>query len=590
MQTQMKPADFIELSHILGNVIERSKPVFEQYLVRSREELCRQNFDPLNVNPLYTEFIERLSAHPDKILSLQNDLWLQYLKLWKHTTLKALGEETNDIVKPDKSDRRFSSEDWQINPLFDFLKQSYLLTCQAVQNAVHDVDGLDEYEKEKIAFHSQLFMNALSPSNYLMSNPDVIRETLSTGGANLVKGLENLLKDLERGNGSLKISTTDFEAFELGKNLATTKGEVVYQNELMQLIQYYPTTKTCFKRPLLIVPPWINKYYILDLQPENSFIKWLVDHGHNVFTISWVNPGAKLAGKKFEDYMASGVIEAMEEIKHITGEPDVNAIGYCLGGTLLATTLAYLAAKGQADQIASATFFATLIDFEHCGEMKMFLDDEQLAIMDRMMNEKGLFEARQLQQTFSLLRSNDLIWNFVVNNYLMGKEPFPFDLLYWNDDSTNMPARMHSYYLRHMYRDNLLKEPGGIVMKDTAIDLRKVKTPAYFLSTRDDHIAPWRATYEGTQLFSGKKTFTLSASGHVAGVINHPQKKKYCYWTDDQTPKDAEAWLEGSSKHQGSWWPHWLAWSKKYADKRIPARVPEQGIEPAPGSYVRVRA
>jgi polyhydroxyalkanoate synthase len=435
-----------------------------------------------------------------------------------------------------------------------------------MDKTVRSTDGLEKGKKEKLAFYTKLFADALSPTNFLLTNPEVLKETLKTGGENLVKGLENLVSDLERGNGELKISTTDYDAFELGRNIATTPGKVVYQNDLIQLIQYEPLTEQVTKRPLLIIPPWINKYYILDLREDNSLIRWAVEQGQTVFAVSWVNPDAKLAQKRFEDYMQEGILDALDTIQNITGEPDCNVVGYCLGGTLLAITLAFLAEKGQSDKIASATFLTTLLDFENSGDLKLFMDDEQLELMDREMAEKGVLEAKNLQKTFSLLRSNDLIWSFVVNNYLMGKEPFPFDLLYWNDDSTNMPAAMHSFYLRKMYRDNELTEPDGIEMFGTRIDLAKIRTPAYFLSTREDHIAPWKATYAGTKLINSESvTFTLAASGHIAGIVNSPAKKKYCYWTSSKVTderrmagtREARGWLMVAAlaeMDRPAWW------------------------------------
>ncbi|HRC27305.1 MAG TPA: alpha/beta fold hydrolase, partial [Alphaproteobacteria bacterium] len=408
--------------------------------------------------------------------------------------------------------------------------------------------------------------------------------------------LQNLLEDLERGDGELKISTTDYSAFAPGRNLAITPGKIVYENDLMQLIQYTPTTPRVFGRPVLVIPPWINKYYILDMRPDNSFLRWLVAQGHTVFTISWVNPDRRLAKKRFEDYLREGILKSLEVIGRITGEPSCNAVGYCLGGTLLSVALAFLAAKGQSEKITSATFLTTLIDFEESGELKLFIDDDQLALLDREMAEKGVLEARALQKTFSLLRSNDLIWSFVVNNYLMGKEPFPFDLLYWNDDSTNMPAAMHSFYLRKMYRDNLLTVPGGITVDGVPIDLKTIRTPAWVLSTREDHIAPWKATYAGARLLGGPATFTLAASGHIAGVVNPPEGKKYCFWTSAHLPEKPEAWLEKAQEKPGSWWPEWEAWLRKFGGdqtdsaSRIPGTMPGfKPIEDAPGRYVKVR-
>lgn len=587
---QSKAPDPVELSRALMDAHKRAQPILQDLLNRYGSNAPSDlNLDPLNVGTAYLDFIQQYWADPQKAIDIQTDYWQKSMQLWQASLLKFWGGTADPIVSPDKGDRRFKASEWDESAMFDFIKQSYLLTCNLMNDTVHKTQGLDEKKKEKLLFSTKLFADALSPTNFLMTNPEVIKETLATGGGNLVRGLENLLEDLERGKGELKISTTDYKAFELGRNIATTPGRVVYQNDLMQLIQYEPTTEKVFARPLLIISPWINKYYILDLREDNSFIKWAVDQGHTVFVTSWVNPDAKLAQKRFEDYMKDGIIAALDQIKKITDEPDCNVVGYCLGGTLLTITMAYLAAQKQENRIASATFLTTLIDFENSGEMKLFMDDDQLKEMDKSMAEHGVLEGKQLQQTFSLLRANDLIWSFVVNNYLMGKEPFPFDLLYWNDDSTNMPAAMHSFYLRKLYRDNLLCKPGGISMYSTPIDVRKIKTPSYYLSTREDHIAPWKATYATTQLTSGPKTFTLAASGHIAGIVNSPVKKKYCYWSAENTPADPEKWLESAQEQKGSWWPHWQKWIKAHGGKKIEARKPAPGIEAAPGSYVKVR-
>jgi polyhydroxyalkanoate synthase len=401
-----------------------------------------------------------------------------------------------------------------------------------------------------------------------------------------------LLSDLGLGDGRLSITMTDMKAFRLGENIATTPGKIVFQNNLMQLIQYAPSTTDVRKRPLLIIPPWINKFYVLDLQPKNSLIKWAVDQGHTVFVISWVNPDEKLAERGFEDYMLEGPVAALDAIRRATGERQVNAVGYCLGGTLLASTAAYLAANND-DRIASATYFVTLVDFSEVGDMAVFIDKEQLASLERRMRERGYLDAQDMAASFNMLRANDLIWSFVVNNYLLGKEQVPFDLLFWNSDSTRMPAAMHSFYLRKMYLENLLAEPGGITLAGTPIDLSKIKIPSFILSTREDHIAPWKSTYAATRLYLGPIKFVLSASGHMAGVISAPGSK-YGHWTNDDLPADPDQWFSGATSHQGSWWPVWDSWVTRWDDARVPARQPGGGnlpvIEDAPGSYVRVRA
>ncbi|MCE7885951.1 MAG: class I poly(R)-hydroxyalkanoic acid synthase [Alphaproteobacteria bacterium PRO2] len=583
--------DPVALGQALLGVYERAAPILENYFTRMGEDLAKQNFDPFHIKDVYLEFLNRMAADPEKFWQMQQGFWNDWFRLWQESAMKFLGEDGKTIIQPEKGDRRFKAPEWQESALFDYIKQSYLLTCHWMDKTVRGAEGLDADKKEKLVFYTKLFADALSPTNFLMTNPEVLKETLKTGGENLVKGLENLVADLERGGGELKISTTDYDAFKLGENIANTPGRVVYQNDLIQLIQYESATGEVFKRPLLIIPPWINKYYILDLREDNSFIRWAVQQGHTVFAVSWVNPDAELAQKRFDDYMQEGVLDALEQIRDITGEPDCNVVGYCLGGTLLAITLAWLAAKKQEKLIASATFLTTLLDFENSGDLKLFMDDSQLALMDQSMAEKGVLEAKNLQKTFSLLRANDLIWSFVVNNYLMGREPFPFDLLYWNDDSTNMPAAMHSFYLRKMYRDNQLTKPGGIRMLDTPIDLKKITAPAYFLSTREDHIAPWRATYAGIKLLGSEDVkFTLAASGHIAGIVNAPAKNKYCYWTSSKTSGPPGDWMDTAAQNEGSWWPHWQKWIAAYTGDKIPARKPGKGLEPAPGSYVKKKS
>jgi polyhydroxyalkanoate synthase len=578
------------LTAILAETAERLQPLVAEFMSKIDWDIGNQPLDPLNIRHAWASFFQRLYQDPDRLAELQIQYMKNWMHLWSESTKKFMGHPGQDLYQPEKSDRRFKSQAWQDSALFDFIKQSYLMTSRWMQQVVHDTEGLDDETRHKLEFYTRQFVDAMAPSNFLMTNPDVIQATLDSKGENLVRGMQNMLEDLERGKGHLKISTTDYNAFSLGKNIATTPGQVVYQNDLIQLIQYEPVTDKVHQRPLLIVPPWINKYYILDLRPDNSLVKWLTEQGHTVFVVSWVNPNIHLSRKTFADYMDEGILDALKQIEKATGEPDCNVIGYCIGGTLLATALAWLAAQGKDKHIASATFLTTLIDFTESGDIKVFIDDAQLHQLEEDMKEKGFFNARNLKDTFSLLRANDLIWSFVVNNYLLGKEPFPFDLLYWNDDSTNMPAEMHSFYLRNMYRDNKLAKPGEIVINGTPIDVHKIKTPAYFLSTKEDHIAPWRATYAATQIFSGPVTFTLSGSGHVAGVINPPAKNKYGYWTAPDHPAAPDAWFNKAVQHDGSWWNHWNTWIQPYAGDMVPADKPQNPIEPAPGSYVRMKA
>ena len=550
---------------------------------------------PASALSAYTEFMQELLSDPARLMEMQMNFYKDYMALIENTTARFLGKKEEPLIEPGKGDKRFRDAAWQESLLFDFIKQSYLLTSRWMQKAATNVDGLDKKVAEQIDFYTRQFADALSPSNFPLTNPEVLRATLETNGENLAKGLKNLLEDVEESKEMFTIQTADKQAFEVGKNLAATKGKVIYQNDLMQLIQYAPTTKTVYKTPLLIIAPWINKYYILDMQEKNSFVKWLVDQGHTVFITSWVNPDKELADKSFEDYMKQGPLEAIEAIEKATGEKEINIIGYCLGGTLLAATLAWLKAKKQHTSVQSATFLTTLIDFEKPGEIAVFIDEQQLDVMEKQMKEKGYFSGREMMTVFSMLRANDMIWNFVVNNYLLGKEPFPFDLLYWNSDATHLPAAMHVYYLRNMYQKNLLKKPGGLTLCGAKIDITTIETPSYFLSTKEDHIAPWQATYAATQIFKGPVRFVLSASGHVAGVVNPPANEKYCYWTNSKNPKKAEEWLKSAKEKQYSWWEDWNKWmgESKFADGKIPARTPGDGklkpIEDAPGSYVKVR-
>lgn len=577
----MSPAP---MAQILSDVIRRVQPLMAAAMEKTSKNVAG---DPLDVRGAYIEFLKSLLSNPEKLANLQIQYWQNWMAIWENVWQRYQGETLDDIYKPDTGDKRFKSDEWQNNMLFDFIKQSYLMTRQWIAQSVEHVDGLDASTRERLAFSARQFADAISPTNFILTNPDVLRETVRTGGENLVRGFENLIRDMERGGGDLKISTTNYTAFEPGKNLATTPGSVVYENRLIQLIQYAPTTETVFQKPLLVIPPWINKYYILDMRPENSFAKWLTDQGHTVFMISWVNPDTELGELTFEDYMRDGILAALNHIQAATGETDANVIGYCIGGTLLAMTLSWLEAKGQAERVATATFLTTLIDFQDSGDLKLFADDKAIAFIDAAMKDSGLLPGTYLQKTFSALRANDLIWSFVVNNYLMGKEPFPFDLLYWNDDSTNMPAALHGYYLRAMYRDNLLAKPDGITLNGVPIDIGRIETPAYFLSTRDDHIAPWKGTYAGARLLSGDVTFTLAGSGHIAGVVNPPAANKYAYWTSHTLPEDPDRWLASANELPGSWWTHWQSWITPRSGDRVPARPPQNEIEPAPGRYVK---
>jgi polyhydroxyalkanoate synthase len=594
-EQQNQAIDPAAWSAAMAKIAEQSQRLVSEFLARNPVDLDAQA-DPLNVGRAFLEMTTRLMSDPQKLFEAQVSLWQDYMNLWQTTARRMMGEPAEPVIQPAPGDRRFKDEAWQDNQVFDFIKQSYLLTARWLQSTVKEVNGLDTKTAQKVDFYTRQFVDAMAPSNFALTNPEVLRATAESGGENLIKGLQHLLEDLERGKGKLQVKMTDLDAFEVGRNLAITPGKVMFQNDLIQLLQYDPVTEQVAKRPLLIIPPWINKYYILDLKPANSLIKWLTEQGHTVFVISWVNPDEKLAAESFQDYMLQGPLAALDVIEKLTGEKSANVIGYCLGGTLLACTLAYLTAKKQENRIASATFLTTMVDFAEAGELAVFVDEEQLAALEQRMSQHGYLEGSAMANTFNMLRANDLIWSFVINNYLLGKDPFPFDLLYWNSDSTRMPAAMHSFYLRNMYQENQLSRPGGIVLNDVPIDLTKIKTPCFILSTREDHIAPWKSTYAATQLYRGPVKFVLAASGHIAGVVNPPAAKKYSHWVNDRKnqPTKADEWLATAEERPGSWWPEWQKWISTYSDGSVPARKPgDHKIKPigdAPGSYVKVRS
>jgi len=581
-----------EIGAALADIAERSGRIVREFLEREALNGHDRNADPLDLGRAFFALTSRMMADPFKLAEAQLNLWQGYMELWASSTRRLLGQETPPVAAPEPGDRRFRDPAWEENQVFDFIKQSYLLTSRWFTGVVRDVDGLDDATARKVNFYTRQFADAIAPTNFVMTNPEVLRATVETRGKNLLDGLNNLLTDLEKGKGRLHITMTDMDAFKLGENVGVSPGKVVFQNDLMQLIQYEPTTTEVFRRPLLIVPPWINKYYILDLRPDNSFIRWAVEQGHTVFVISWVNPDEKLAAKGFDAYMKEGPLAAIDAIEKATGEKEVDVIGYCIGGTLVAATLAVMAARKD-KRVASVTYFASLIDFAEPGELSVFVDEAQLATLEQKMSKTGYLEGADMAATFNMLRANDLIWSFVVNNYLLGKDPFPFDLLYWNSDSTRMPAAMHSFYLRKMYIENKLIEPGGITLDDVPVDLTRVSTPTYVVSTREDHIAPWKSTYAAVNTYKGPVRFVLSASGHIAGIVNPPKANKYNYWTNDKAPSDPEDWLKDAEQHAGSWWIDWAKWVAGHAGEKVPARKPGSGklkvIEDAPGSFVRIK-
>ncbi|MFV0298597.1 MAG: PHA/PHB synthase family protein [Hyphomicrobiaceae bacterium] len=541
------------------------------------------------------EVVQQWFADPGKSLQVQNDLVKGYMDVWTSAVQHMAGQHPQPIAEPEAGDSRFKDPDWTENPYFEFWKQSYLVTTRWAEKALESTDGLDDRTKQRAEYYMRQIASALSPSNFPATNPDVLRETLKTNGANLVKGMENLLADMERSGDLLKISQTDTTAFEVGKNLAVTPGKVIYQNDLLQLIQYEPTTEKVHATPLLIIPPWINKFYILDLTQPKSFIRWVVEQGFTVFVVSWVNPDARLKGKTFEDYMKEGVLTAAEAVQRETGERQMNVIGYCVGGTLLATTLAHNAVKGN-DPFSSATFFAAQKDFTRAGDLMLFIDDAQLKSLEEMMAEKGYLDGSRMASVFNMLRPKDLIWPYIVNNYMLGKKPFPFDLLYWNQDSTRMPAANHNFYLREFYQNNKLAK-GELSIDGVRMDLRKVKIPIYELAAREDHIAPAKSVFIGSKLFGGPVEYVLSGSGHIAGVINPPpvegKRAKYQYWTNSKGGATLEEWLEGAKETPGSWWPHWGKWLADHSGGMVTAREPGAKlgvIEDAPGSYVLAKS
>lgn len=532
-----------------------------------------------------------LLSEPEKVLDQGFDLMRQYMDIYNEAMKSLLN--TSTAPSSIEADNRFNDEAWQNHPLFKYVKNIYISNQKWIINILKQLDQIDPKDQHKVEFYTRQFMDAVCPTNFLFTNPAAIKETLASNGENLTKGADHFLEDIERSGNNFSIASTDLEAFEVGANIAVTPGKVVMQNGLMQLIQYSPSTKKVHKTPLIITPAWINKYYILDLQEKNSFVKWVVDQGYTVFMISWINPSTQHSKKSFEDYMLEGPLAAIECAKKITGEKKVNLVGYCLGGTLLAASIAYLKAKKQ-DIVSSATFLTTLVDFTNGGDLAVFIDEEQIQLLEARMSAKGYLSGAQMATTFSMLRANDMIWSYYVNNYLLGKDPMPFDILYWNSDSTKLPTAMHSFYLRNMYQKNTFKEPGGVSLGGQAIDLSKIDIPTYILAAKSDHIVPWTGAFAAMNIYSGDNRFVLSDSGHVAGVVNHPSRQKYCYWTNEkhkQPTMQPETWLEGSTQHQGSWWVDWAAWLSGKSGEEVAARVnnSKETIEEAPGSYVKVK-
>jgi polyhydroxyalkanoate synthase len=593
-QVKIGTIDVEALSRNLAHLIENGGRALAAYLKpREQGENDREMADEVaEVVKTLGQVAEYWLGDPQRAVELQTRLGKAYLDLWAAAAKRLAGQESSPVVAATPADKRFADPEWSSNQFYDFLKQGYLLTTQWANQLVSDASGLDAHTRQKAEFYVRQIGNALSPSNFILTNPELLRETVTSNADNLVRGMKMLAEDIEAGGGHLRIRQSDSSMFEVGRNLATTPGKVIFQNDLMQLIQYAPSTPNVLKRPVLIVPPWINKFYVLDLTPEKSFIKWCVDQGVTVFCISWVNPDSHLAQKTFEDYMRQGPVAALDAIQKVTGEDRIHTIGYCVGGTLLSVTLAAMAAWRD-ERIMSATLFAAQVDFTFAGDLKVFVDEKQVEALEQRMTERGYLEGRKMATVFNLMRSNDLIWPYVINNYLKGKAPFPFDLLYWNSDATRMPAANHAFYVRSCYLENRLAQ-GKMTISNTPIDLKSVKVPIYNLATREDHIAPPKSVLLGSKFFGGPVRFVLAGSGHIAGVVNPPDRKKYQYWTGPRPRSaDLDKWLAKATEHPGSWWPDWLAWLKDQDATEVPAREPGGGvltpIEDAPGSYVRLR-
>ncbi len=598
IQEEIDALGFSKMASALSENHKQCQALLNDYSKKAEEG----DLDPLKLQAPFTDLMTSLSQDPAKLMEANMQFMADSMKLYQQMSANYTNmlsgqklDESNvsseSVVVPAPDDHRFQHEAWEQHPVFKHIKDNYLLASQWVQTLVANAEGLDEDTAKKVEFFTNRYLDALAPTNIAATNPAVLERLIETKGASLIHGMKNMLEDIEQGEGQLKIRMTDKSAFSLGENIATLEGKVVFQNRMYQLIQYSPRTEKVFKKPLLVVPPWINKFYILDLQPKNSFLRWLVDQGHTVFIMSWVNPDEQYRDTGFEEYIEDGVLTALNAIEQATGEQQVNAIGYCLGGTLLAATLAYMAANDD-KRIDSATFLATLIDFSEPGDLGVFIDEESVVSLEKKMNKHGFLDGADMAGAFNMLRANDMIWSFYISNYLMGNDARPFDLLYWNSDSTRMPAKMHSWYLRNMYMKNLLKEPNGLEINGRSIDLGKVTTPVCLVSATEDHIAPWQSTYAGLLLFGGSKRFILGGSGHIAGIVNPPEANKYEYRMSTRPPADPEKWMVGAKAHDGSWWPAWQTWVKGKAGKQVDARVPGdrqlQPIEDAPGSYVLV--
>jgi polyhydroxyalkanoate synthase subunit PhaC len=589
VQTEFKLPDPVKLAQNLAQVFARASEIAKQVAARpdlQKAENEAQILPMEQVAKTLSALTTYYSNEPQKLMQAQMSLWAGYSVLWQGAWAKAIGQPAESLISPARNDKRFKDKDWQENAFYDVLKQAYLITTKWAGELVQDAE-LEPHTKQKAKFYVEQITNALSPSNFVFSNPEVLKATMASNGQNLISGIEKLERDFKSPDGRLRITQTDKSAFEVGRNIALTPGKVVFRNDVFELIQYTPSTETVFETPLLIVPPWINKFYILDLTPQKSYIKWCVENGITVFVMSWVNASDAQGRKSFSDYMRQGFLTAIDEVQKATGTKKVNSVGFCIGGTLVAASLGYMAAKGD-NRVNAATFFTTQVDFEKAGDLCVYVDEEQVKWIEGRMEDKGYLPGSRMADAFNLLRANDLIWSNVVNNYLLGKDPMPFDLLYWNADSTRMPAGVHSFYLRECYMENKLAK-GTMVLDNTPIDLNNVKIPIYNLAAKEDHIAPLPSVFRLAEFFGGPVKMVVSGSGHIAGVVNPPAAGKYQYWTNDGDAETVEEWLSSATETQGSWWPNWLEWIGAKSGEKIPARQLAEGLGDAPGEFVLVK-
>ena len=588
--SEFKLPDMLKLAQNMTQVFQRGSEIFSAIAARpdvQQREAETQILPMEQVSKTLGAVYEYYKENPAKLMAAQMQLWQSLTMLWHSAWARGLGQQVAPMIMPSKTDKRFKDKDWQDNAAFDFLKQAYLIGAKWAQDMVAGAD-LDEHTKLKAKFYLEQIANAVSPSNFPISNPEVLKATLASSGENFLRGMDRLEQDFRSPDGRLRITQTDKNAFQLGRDLALTPGKVVFRSDVFELIQYAPTTEQVFETPLIIFPPWINKFYILDLTPQKSFVKYCVDNGITVFMVSWVNATEAQGRKGFGDYMREGFLTAIDQVQKVTGTKHVNTVGFCIGGTLVSAGLGYLAAKNDA-RVSAATFFTTQVDFELAGDLCVYVDEEQVKWIEGRMEDKGYLPGSRMADAFNLLRSNDLIWSCVVNNYLLGKDPMPFDLLYWNSDSTRMPAGVHSFYLRECYLNNRLSH-GNMVLENTRIDLGKVKIPIYNLAARDDHIAPLPSVFRLQDHFGGPVKLVVSGSGHIAGVVNPPALKKYQYWTNDAGADDLEDWMAGATETPGSWWPNWLEWVTAKSGNKIEARVAvDAGLGDAPGEFVKVK-